>query len=354
MANQMNVENVIAKLLGQVNEEKLIKLVTDNGEPIGNFGVIKSIADKIDSESKDIMVPWENLGVSYDLENLFLDTRAGDGYKFSNNGLTALCNLVGVPTQYVKKCMAQDNLQLASENLNTWMKKMPQTKEMLLRTTNERLFGMVSNRYTIFDDKEVLDVVEGILGPKQNYSIKDYSISPELMKLRIVSRDKININGEDLSFGFDVRNSRVGRSSCTIDVLVYRAVCTNGMIFGGSKGMMFTKRHVAISRTDLITEFTDMLDRAPDTIGFIKKHIEESRLSIVKPGVITNLLSKFKAENISKNVSGRLEDSIDGGAYNGTIWDFANNITLMSQDYSLETREKMERFAGKIILNQIA
>ena len=359
MSNSTNVNNVIATLLGQVDEEKLIKITTDSGAPIGNFEKIKDIANNIDENSNDIRASWKDVRVqhtdyfdSLNPGNLVLSV-FGKDYKFSGNGITALCNLLTIPTQYVKKCMAQGNFGLACLNLNTWIDKMPQDKEMLLRTTNSRLFGIVSNKYTIFDDSEVLDVVEGILGPQNNYSIKDYSISPELMKLRIVSRDKIIINGEELSFGFDVKNSRVGRSSVSIDVLIYRAICSNGMIFGGSKGMMYTKRHVAIERGSLVTEFTEMLDQAPDTIEFIKKHIEESQLSVAKAGVITSLLSKFKTENIPKNALIRLEQSISENS-NVTLWDFANQVTSMAQEYSIETRERMEVFAGKIILNQIA
>lgn len=355
MTNKVNVENVVARLLGQVNEEKLIKIGRDNGEAIGNFDIIKSTADDINRRSTDIKATWENVWVTHNEENLYFNINNNGCYSFSNNGLGVICSAIGVPSQYIKKCMGENQFYLACQNINNWIDLMPKQKEMMYRITDDRVFGMVSNKYTVFDDHEVLEATNGILSPYHNYAVKDYSISPELMKLRIISRDKININGEELSFGFDIKNSRVGRASCEIAILIYRWICGNGCIFGGGKGFIFSKRHVAINREQYITEFTDMLDKSPDTIEYIKKKVEEAQELTLNSNTIQNLIDKFKAENIvnSKYLAGKIEQVMDE-KYTRTAWGFTNAITEIAQDYSVDTREKLEQFAGKILLTKTA
>ncbi|MCX8074146.1 MAG: DUF932 domain-containing protein [Clostridia bacterium] len=353
MSNKINAENTIAKLLGQTSQEKLIRIVTDNeNEAIGNFSKLKEVAYDINRRSSDFNAKWGNMFVTHDTnnQNIFLEVEnRGVSYAFSNNGLTALCNAVGVPTTYVKRCMEASKADLACDNINTWIKTLPREKEMFLRTTDDRLYGLLSNKYTIFDDHEVLDAVEDILSPHHNYLVKNYYISPEILKMRIVSRDKININGEELSFGFDIKNSRVGRASCEIAIIIFRWICSNGMIFGGGKGFMYTKKHIAINREQFITEFVEMLDHAPDTVEYIKRSIETSQQTKLDSQSIQNLINKFKAENISRNACGRIEQMMDE-KYNRTLWGMTQSITELAQEYNLETREKMEEFAGKILL----
>lgn len=350
MSNQINRENVIAKLLGQTGDEKLIRLVTDNqNEAIGNFYNLKREAENIKARSVDLLDSWKNIRVKQDEQNILLDVKDKGEFLFSNNGLTALCNAAGVPTTYIKKCLGENHADLACKNINTWLDRLSQDKEMFLRTTDNRLYGLLSNKYTVFDDHEVLDAVEGVLSPYHNYSVKNYYISPEILKARIVSREKININGEELSFGFDIKNSRVGRASCEIAIIIYRWICSNGVIFGGGKGFMYAKRHIAISREQFITEFVEMLDQAPDTVKYIKKSIEDSQGIQLNSQNIQNLINRFKAENISRNAAGRIEQIMDE-KYNRTLWGMTQAITELAQEYNLETREKMEEFAGKILL----
>lgn len=355
MSNKITVNNVLARILGEVEEPKLLNLPTDNMfEPIGNFGQVKKRIIDIHNASQDYRLPWKDVRILSSRDNIFLgNVSTGMTHTFSNHGLGQLCALLGVPVSYVKSCLEREDYEFAVENLNHWIPRMPQEKDIILRTTEHRIHGIVSTKYSVFDDNEVAEVVEGILGPLQSYYLSNYIVGPEYTKLRIISRDKIDIAGDSLQFGFDIKNSRVGKSRLQINILLYRYICQNGMVFGGGQGHFYTKRHIGISREDLITQFTEMLDRAPDIIGYLKKNVEASMVKKLNDDNIQNLINKFLADGNSRNAAGRIKDMMDA-KYDRTLWGFGNAITELSQEYGVDTREKMEMFAGKIVVSQIA
>ncbi len=242
-----------------------------------------------------------------------------------------------------------EELEEAKNTLNFWINKQKnQEKEILVRTTDNRIHGVLSNKYTVFDDREVLGITEDILGPYQNYVIKNYSISPEYMKIRVVSRSKVEIKGRPLSFGFDINNSRVGRSSLNINVIIFDHICSNGMIMGGGRGMFYSKRHIGVGTSEFMSEFIEMIDKAPDTINFIQNAVNSAANERLNNDSIQRYLDKFKAENLSKNIAGRVEQRLNE-KYDNTLYGFVAAVTEVAQDYNIDTRERMERFGGNLI-----
>ncbi|MDF2841806.1 MAG: hypothetical protein K0R00_232 [Herbinix sp.] len=359
-ARETNKNNVIAKLLGENGtSSKLLQFTQDNpGERIGNFNNLRDMAYDIHKNSKDYTVALKDM-VAYsemrdDIENLYLGVDLPEKYfdskfLFSNNGLSGICGQLDIPAAYIRKCLEENVTEHAAHTLNYWISRAKNSaKEMLLRTTSSRIHGVLSSKYSVFDDHEVFDITEGILGQRNNYEVKNYHLDPEFMKLRIVSRDKVNINGRPLSFGFDINNSRVGRSSLELSVIIFDHICRNGMIMGGGAGLFYNKRHVGISRETFVTEFTDMLDNAPDTVAFIQKAINSAGNEKLNSETIQRYLDKFKAENMSKNISGRVEQMF-AEKYDNNLFGFVGAVTEVAQDYNLEVRERMEKFAGTLI-----
>lgn len=344
-SREIRKNNIIARILGEDKfDGKLIKFITDpTNERIGNFNQLKDVADDIDENSIDYSVKWGDLHAGREFDNLYLDlSKSGESagnLSLSSNGLTNMCSQLDIPTLYIKKCLGAEEIQHAADELNFWLgrHKAPE-KEAFVRTTNDRIHGILSSKYSVFDDHEVLDIAEGILGPYDEYTVKNYHISPEYMKLRIVSRNKININGRDLSFGFDLKNSRVGKSSLETSILIFDWVCSNGMIFGGGQGTFFRKRHVGVDRELFVTEFTNMLDGAPDAIEFIKKSANAAHNERLDSDSIQRYIDRFKAQSFSKHVAGRVEQMLHE-KYDTTLYGFLASVTEVAQEYDVDTRE---------------
>jgi hypothetical protein len=129
-------------------------------------------------------------------------------------------------------------------------------------------------------------------------------------------------------------------------------ICSNGMIFGGGKGLMYAKRHFASDRQEFIGEFVDMLSKAPDSVAYIKKNIEAAGNVTLNNESIQKYLDKFRLESAGNlNVIGKIKSLIDSSKYDKTLFGLAGAVTEVAQSYCVDTRIAMETFAGNILLS---
>ena len=365
MSVQSLRERVALSLLGGEGETQLsrFRMTRDSIERDSNFHRVFNMVSEIDTASKDFVVPVKDLRAGLlrkgTEENLGLMRNSEDkvyGHEFSNWSLNQLCSTVDVPAQYIKKCMASDEFAFGADNLNKWLYRLPQDKEYLLRTTNNRLHGFLTDRYAIFDDKEVLDVTQsamnGIDGHK--FGIMQYLVSPELFSIRLVSNQCINIQGEDLSVAYKIWNSRVGASSLNLEFFIFKWACTNGLIVGGGKLTVATQRHVKINKDIWADKLQEIIGRTPQFVHFIKDAVESARVDKLDNDSLEKIFNDFKEsykapDVLVMGVKSRMED------YGGnTRWAVIQSITELAQNYSAETQERYERFAGSLLTQRVA
>lgn len=354
----LKVENIVSKILGS-KTNKMDVISIDDGNAIGNFQTVKSISDRLLANSQDYT---QQLGLIYPTiieDAVCIDGRYYSGVgldiegvcgitPLSNLGLQSYCNLTGVNAGYARKCLAAGKADLLVQNFWEWHKSLDLDKKMFVRTAYGQINALLSDRYTQFDDNEVLDCVYDVLGPRREYVVKNYSITPSMLNLRVVSRNKINIRGDELSFGFDIKNSGIGKSSVEISIIIFRWICSNGLIVGGGKGYVLKQRHVAVDRESLIREFTTMLDNSPAIVEEIKETINKSMDVPLNSKEMQRIIDELKHSGVLEGAARKVEEYIEP-EQQGTLWGVVNGITRASQNYSLETRLQMEKQAGVIL-----
>lgn len=367
-----NMDEIVNKILN--NTERRLQLIkTDNNESIGNFEDISKQSNLLLSNSRDFFVPVkdfepdicagvaEHEGVGYDSVGFYIKQEFESKVPFTSNGLQSYCTLLGISASYARKCIAAQKIDLLLQNFNEWHKDLSPDKKLLIRTSYDKVEAVLSDRYSIFDDNEVLDCVYGILAPHNNFTVKNYSLTSSGLHLRIVCRDKITINGEDLSYGFDIRNSGIGKSSVEINLIMFKWACSNGMIFGGGQGTVYKQRHVAVSREQLVKEFTAMLNEAPGVVRNIQDVINRSMDTKLNSDTIQKIIDEMKYNSIldgavQKVKSQVLRNNEDGSIYTveDNLWNVVNIITAQSQLYNIDTRVKMEKQASIILSKYVA
>lgn len=354
----LKVENIVAKILG-AKTSRLDVISIDDGTAIGNFQRVKAISDNIVNNSVDYTQQLGQIYPTIIKDIVCIDDRYYDGVglemdgldkaiPLSGLGLQSYCNLTGVNAGYARKCLAAGKAELLIKNFWEWHKGLNLDKNVFVRTAYNQVNALLSDRYTQFDDNEVLDCVYDVLGPSREYVIKNYSVTPAMLNLRIVSRNKINVRGDELSFGFDIKNSGIGKSSVEISIIIFRWICSNGLIVGGGKGYVLKQRHVAVDRESLIREFTTMLDSSPLIVEEIKETINKSMDVQLNSKEMQRIIDELKHSGVLEGAARSVEQYIEPGA-EGTLWGVVNGITRASHNYSLETRLQMEKQAGIIL-----
>lgn len=152
---------------------------------------------------------------------------------YSDFGLKSFGKVVGFPSDFVKT-LAETGAKPLSSNVmfNRMMYYFSQGKApFYAREFQNKICGVVSDRYAYFDDDEVMDIIgqSQLRGFEYQYA----NTTAERLHLRAIDKNSpFHVDGDDsnLFLMFFVDNSMVGQASFKIRVGVYRQVCSNGMI----------------------------------------------------------------------------------------------------------------------------
>lgn len=340
--------------------EGLQLLSEDDGGVIANLDKVITLNNDITRNSEDFTVPISEFTAipgeaitigekQYRPVGLMFNDRF---MPLSDLGLQSYATLTGVGSGYARKCILGGKTDLLIKNFEEWHKTLQQDKTMFIRSCYGSINALLSERYTAFDNNEVMESIVDVLTRQTDnagkYIVKNYSVSPSMLNLRIISKDKININGDDLSFGFDIKNSNIGKSSVEISIIIFRWICTNGMIMGGGKAYVMKQRHVSVSREQLVSNFVELLSKMPEITMQIKTMIEKSMGTKLNSSEMQRIVDMLKVKGVIAGAANRLIDSIEP-EYSGTLWGAVNAVTKLSQQYSINTRLTMEKAAGTIL-----
>lgn len=336
-------QSQLAVLSENVTEDKFERLVESENHTLSDLFLKSNTIQKNCTDWAD--VPMSEIELNHKLHLIGRDGENEMGltpYAFSQ-----LCTKLGIPTQYMKKCIESGFSPLVMSNINSWLDNFGH-KKLLIRKYGDIVRGILSDKYSICDTPEILSAIEqsGILN---GMDLQGYMINPSRFHARFVGA-KMKVVGEDLFAGIQIDSSDVGRSKLDIKFLIYKQVCTNGLVLPQSAGNIYEQKHIGISSDKMVetlhdsfnsfankvTDATSLIDRARD----IKITDTESLYGMIKNGAKVGEDAVEKIVNVAVN------------NYGLTAWGVVNAITEVSQDYTLEHRIVMERYAG-VLLTQL-
>lgn len=316
-------------------------------------------AQEIQSKCEDFNIANANLSNTKFGENtanlVYIPEETGEIRRvpLSRYSMSQLCSRVGVPVRYVDKCLTAGMTGLVAENINSWLADF--NKSLFIREYNNQIRGILSDRYVTLDTPEIMEVVDDVIDGSQ-YTTKGYYLSPERFHARIVQNEMMKVAGEDLFAGIQIDSSDVGRSSLIVRFMVFKQVCTNGLIMSQSEGVLFEQRHISISASKFRDDFKESMSQIPILISNSIEMIEEARRSN-KSYDIDSFTEKQrqKFEEMIKNETRMSDDSIAKTIdimtekYSPTRWGLVNSLTEIAQDFTLERRIEIEKAAGDLL-----
>lgn len=264
----------------------------------------------------------------------------------------------GLPIRYLRKCPPE----LQAENVNHWLGEMQKDNRerapWMFRTQGKMVRGILSERYSPFDDHEILDVLNQMLG-KGNVDTAWWHRDDGGFHLRMTFEDltttvgKLHDGTPDVhKVGIHVENSEVGKKSLKITPVVYRLICSNGMMGWATDGDIFKQRHLYLKPHEMygrVTEAVGQALRVGD--GAIEKLREAKETHIKDPlDVIKQLSEKNKySKEFTEKVQGRfMQESGDNAFY------VVQAFTRASQDGSPDFQTGIETDSTKMLEELIA
>jgi hypothetical protein len=278
-----------------------------------------------------------------------------------------LADKLNIPFKYFER-MRTGEPDLLDRNVNTWLQREGDDRRML-RTLDGQVRAVLSDRYRRLDNFALAEHIFPIL-QEMDGTFASVELTPSRMYLKFVlpRLDYEMAPGDMVQAGVMVSNSEVGLGTLSVQPLVYRLVCSNGLI---APDHSLKKTHLGRSlggdEEDAIAVFqNDTLD-ANDKAFFLKaRDVVRAALSEATFRQIAAKMQKTMGIQLTGNPAktvevlgqrfglsedergGVLRHLINGGQLSG--YGLVNAVTGFGQevdDYDRST--ELEVMGGKLI-----
>lgn len=139
-----------------------------------------------------------------------------------------------IPAKYYDR-MNSEAPALLAHNVNHWFNTQP--TERMIRTLDGKARAFLSNRYRRLDNFDLLHTVMPVLTELKDaagYGLEIMSCEVTETKLYlkcVFPKIEAEVKqGDPVQSGIVISNSEIGQGALTVTPLIYRLVCTNGMI----------------------------------------------------------------------------------------------------------------------------
>lgn len=295
------------------------------------------------------------------LSDLQMDSRGrlyrknGRGHlALTDHALRQLCQRV-IPNKggaYVSKVPL---LHLRQANLNYCLKdKRNKHKGALVRGKGRYIRAILSDDFTAYDNKHLIIALTSVLSGLESrgtlhvirrHFLDDRSLWIDVTFPRLSRPDLGGLEG-----GIRIGNSEVGVRSVTCFALVWRMVCSNGLMSWGKGQQLFKKVHrgrfkpeqvsesLSVAISESLESADDLLDRLAASASEAVSDIEAVIERIVKR---RSLSQEFAAAMVGVMVS--------EPAHYGSLFGLVNAMTQAAKIYFGDRRVQIEGEAARLL-----
>jgi hypothetical protein len=136
--------------------------------------------------------------------------------------------------------------------------------------------------------------------------------------------------------------------ACTVDALVFRLICSNGLIRRINHRSLLKQRHIHVAEP----RFKEMLGEAVyQAVEVATLFLEQMALSIKVPvpNPVKAIAVLAEMWNLPKRTQELIESSLHGERYAETLYGLTNAITASAQRLTMEERFRLETLASVLI-----
>ena len=224
---------------------------------------------------------------------------------------------LNIPAKYYDMMRTQKP-QLLAENVNAWLGDRDQS--YMIRSMD---FGrgrvaraFLSDRYRRIDNLEVANAVLPLFAGKEEMEVVSCEVSDSRLYIKIVNHklEMAVVPGDYVQAGVVISNSEVGLGAVSVQPLVYRLVCSNGLCVND-----FGERKAHVGRAakmvdDSFSLYTDETLQAEDKAFLLK--LRDTTLAAIEEARFAQIVGRLQKSTQAK-ITGRVQDVIEltGKAY---------------------------------------
>lgn len=225
------------------------------------------------ASKRDMIVPSRMVTCSTAQDNVCrLIVNEPDGlreYPTTDLARRQLAEKLKIPFAYFER-MREEKPDLLDRNVNDWLAS--ESEQRMLRTLDGRVRAVLSNRYRRMDNYDLAEHVIPVLMALPEARLESADVTETKMYLKVVtpaiSRD-LGV-GDIVQAGVVVSNSEVGCGTLSVQPLIFRLVCKNGLIVPDRALRKTHLGRINSAEDDLVSIFNDDTLQADDKAFFLK------------------------------------------------------------------------------------
>ena len=222
-----------------------------------------------------------------------------------------VASALGIPAKYYD-IMQSQKPELLAQNVNAWLSD--RENSYMIRTMDygggRVARALLSDRYRRIDNMEIASAVLPLFAGSDQYEVISSEVTENRMYLKILSRrlEMEVVPGDYVQAGVVISNSEVGLGSVNVQPLVYRLVCTNGMIVND---MGERKNHVGRASKaveDSFHIYSDETMEAEDKAFLLK--LRDVTMAAIEEGRFAQVVGKLK-ESAGIPITGKVTEVVE-------------------------------------------
>ena len=222
-----------------------------------------------------------------------------------------VASALGIPAKYYD-IMQSQKPELLAQNVDAWLSD--RENSYMIRTMGygggRVARALLSDRYRRIDNMEIASAVLPLFAGSDQYEVISSEVTENRMYLKILSRrlEMEVVPGDYVQAGVVISNSEVGLGSVNVQPLVYRLVCTNGMIVND---MGERKNHVgraAKAVEDSFHIYSDETMEAEDKAFLLK--LRDVTMAAIEEGRFAQVVGKLK-ESAGIPITGKVTEVVE-------------------------------------------
>ena len=246
---------------------------------------------------------------------------------------------LGIPAKYYDQMRIQKP-ELLAQNVNTWLGDREQN--YMIRSMDygygRVARALLSDRYRRIDNLEIATAVLPLFAGKQEMEVVSCEVTENRLHIKIVNHklEMAVVPGDYVQAGVAISNSEVGLGAVSVQPLVYRLVCTNGMCVNGFGERKAHVGRAAKAMEDSFTIYSEETQIAEDKAFMLK--LRDATLAAIEESRFAQVVGRLQ-ESTQAKITGRVQDVVEltGKAYDLNRYEQDNilNYLIQGGDLSL-------------------
>lgn len=283
-------------------------------------------------------------------------------FSFTDWSFAQFCSKLKLPTDFMRRSPNGDGPASRKKIIDYWKERHIDDRRFLIRTKRHpdkdeesgaegRVRAFLTDRYSVFDNLDVVRQLHPLM-KANDMMIQLGNVTEQSFHMRLLYGETINVGTEKKpdvhQMGLHFANSEVGARNLTGDLMVFRQICTNGMIALLEREHLFYQRHINVERHEVKNGMTAALEMAQ-----IKKMELLDRLQDARAAELENAraeITRFlKLNRGTDEFVTKVHEAWDQEPVNNRFG-VVQAITRAAQGLPIDQRVEMEEVAGRYLI----